>query len=289
MNGKNILEEVIENNIRVLRSILFIEENVLLDTNILNGPSLQRTGDIIDDSLRENISFLDESKKESLKIMEKFLGKLEDCVESFYWVMSVPEIIDEMSNFKYMCRDRRNFMIKYSSRNFINNFDENYLFDFFENIKKHSGRIIEILQNRNIDNKFQFMGDNYHNLKNIVNLSYNFFIKEEKICPDDFLVAGALTLLKNGTESVAVISNDRGVYNRIRVIKSIYSAYPDIDPEMYEKIISQGISIYHFDSNVNKYMLRGSTKFRGMKIKLHRSRKTREEIKWAMKYVKDKN
>ncbi|MBS3143838.1 hypothetical protein J4446_03125 [Candidatus Woesearchaeota archaeon] len=290
MNSKNNLEKVIELNSRILGSILFIEENVLLDTNILSGPSLLKTGDIIKESLKKNITYLDESNCEKLKIMEKFLSKIGDYVESFEWVVSVPEVIDEMSRFKDLCRNRKKFIIENSNKNFISNDINNNAFVSFKNLCKHSKRIVETLKNREMNNKFQFVGNKtYRNFKDLVNLGYNLFVKKEKTCPDDGLVAGALTLLNNGKEPVAIISNDRGIFDRVSMIKSIYFTYPGIDSKMYNKIALSGISVYSFNIDLERYMLIGNTRFKGMKFYLSNSGDKRENIQWAMNYVKKKN
>lgn len=287
MNGKDNLERMIESNLGILHSILSNNKNVLLDTNILSGPSLPGKGDIINNALRKNVVLVEGPK---IRVMKIFLENFSSYVESFEGVVSVPEVIDEMSRFGDMCRNKVNFIKKYSTRNFITNSINTDAFDFFKSIGECSRRIVETLRGREINSNFQFAGNNiYNNFKNLVSLGYNFFGKREKISPDDGLVAGALTLLNNEKGHIAIVSNDMGVFDRIRIIASLYSFYKDIDSNMSGELTSSGMSFYSFNKNTGTYSLFGDTRNGGMKFYSHKSSEERKIIIWTMDHIKKKN
>lgn len=240
-------------NLSRLESILSKRRSVLLDTNVLTGipDAYNLIGELNKDSLLIDA--------ESLYYYSNYIGGLLNIIGGSQNVLTgqevsdkeIPKIINILSSIKQslgICKKNPKIPCKNHQSDPLDD-----IIPLEERITYYFHRINQAFKDRADFFSNQFEINDYYELREIVNKSYNIFSEdmEDGICADDGLIATSIVLLEKKETPVTIVSNDLGVLNRLRSITRIIN--DSKNDEIKSKITNLGISFYNCLNYSNLY------------------------------------
>ena len=205
--------------------------------------------------------------KEYLKIYNDYLKKLKDQISLNENVGSTDMVITELEFRIRSIKDK----IKWIGDKIKNKTEERIMpKDIKEGYKEKREGMIQmrriIKEIRSIFSKrgsegalsFDYWKEIYNKYEKLVNKSLYIFGEADEQCADDSLIAASLILLEKNQMPISIISNDKHIESRLRIINSVVHSLRNADPVLYD--LMNNLGIYHYSCTHSlDYGLAGTT------------------------------
>jgi len=238
MNELSIEEGVWKNSSRLMD--IFSEGfYTLVDTNIFLGFPYDHNSNILNIVDGE----FNERNIDSISQFNMYIWNLFKYVEKFHNILSPMGVIDELLKVRrFFDKKLRGFS---DEGDIIIHKIPNEEKDSIKEIRDYISGIKKVLEKRIYEEPYSVILNNsvlFDNYKERINKSYlkSMPFLNEEICADDGLVAASFILLNELKNPIILISNDRGVWRRLRKFRESVE-----DKETYLGLINKGVILYN--------------------------------------------